>query len=93
MWKQKRYKDLLDLYLKIQQYAPNYSPLQKRIQKTYNALLKEESKKNDSKLNKVNNIVQGYIKTKNYNEALNFLMETIKTDPLNSSFQKLGAIS
>ena len=89
MWGQKRYKDLLDLYLKIQVFAPNFRPLQKKIEKAYNQILKEEKKVNESKITKVATLVYGYIETKNYQEALDFIYATIKTDPNNSAYQKI----
>jgi len=89
MWKQKRYKDLLHLYLQLRQYAPNYAPLQKLIQKAskyYQAEIKTQQGNSD---NTIIQNVEGYLKTKNYTQALQFLEEAIKKDLNNPLFQKL----
>lgn len=89
MWKQKRYSDLLHLYLKLQEYAPNYKPLQKLIQKSYKAVQKEELSKRDSLSKQIIETVDNYIVNKKYAEALQFLENAIKQDPNNPMLQKL----
>lgn len=89
MWKQKRYKDLLHLYLKLREYAPNYKPLQKLIQKAYKAAQKDELSKRDSIGKQIVETVDAYIKNKKYSEALQFLENTIMQDPNNPLLQKL----
>jgi len=89
MWKQKRYKDLLHLYLQLRQYAPNYAPLQKLIQKASKKYKEQIHNKQDNSDNTVIQNVEGYLKTKNYTEALKFLEEAIKKDLNNPLFQKI----
>jgi len=89
MWKQKRYKDLLHLYLQLRQYAPNYAPLQKLIQRASKYYQTEIATQQDNSDNTIIQNIEGYLKTKNYTQALQFLEEAIKKDLSNPLFQKL----
>lgn len=88
MWDQKRYEDLLNLYLKLQPYAPNYKPLQRLIDKVYKVQGKSVQKKEDTAMSDFNTTLTQYIQTKNFDRALDFLQEAIKKDPDNPGFQK-----
>jgi len=89
MWEQERYADLLKVYLELRQYAPQYKKLQKLIEKAYKKHQHKITKQEDSATAKIINTVDGYMKSKKFNNALALLEKSIQTDPQNPLLRKL----
>ncbi len=89
LWKEKKYSQLLDLYLQLQQFAPKYAPLEKQISKAYKKLSAEEKKTSNSVFSNIENTIKAYLETNNYKEALDLLTSTLSKDSKNPALNKL----
>ena len=86
---QKKYKELLEAYLKIQKYAPDYIPLNKKIEKVYRKLNSQNDQSNNQDFQNINKIVQTKIQNQQIQEAIQFIEQTILKDSTNPLLQKL----
>jgi hypothetical protein len=86
---QKKYRELLEAYLKIHKYAPDYIPLNKKIEKVYRKLNSQNDQSNNQDFQNINKIVQTKIQNQQIQEAIQFIEQTILKDSTNPLLQKL----
>ncbi len=90
LWKEKKYKELLNAYLEIKKFAPDYEKLEQLNKKAYNLYTKQLEKENEDQFLNIKQTVITNIQNKQYKQALEFLEHTISAskDP-NPAFKQL----
>lgn len=86
--KEHRYSELLNAYLKIQKFAPDYAPIQSKIETTYKKVLQDKSSKDTQDYNQVKLITKTQIANKQLQEAIIFIEKALLQNPNNVLLQK-----
>lgn len=89
LWKQKKYPELLQAYLEIQKFAPDYKPLQKKIEKVYKILQKSSQNEYLNQFNEINQIVKVKISNNELLESIKFVEHAFIKNPNNPLIKKL----
>jgi hypothetical protein len=87
--KEQRYSELLDAYLKIQKFAPDFKPLQSKINKVYKKVLADKNSKNIQDYNQVVLIAKTKLANNQFQESISFIEKTLKNNPSNALISKL----
>jgi len=77
LWKEKKYNELLNAYLEIKKFAPDYEKLEQLIKKAYNAYTKQLENQNEEQFLRIKQIVTTNLQNKEYKQAIEFLEKTI----------------
>lgn len=86
--KEKKYPELLQAYLEIQKYAPNYEPLNKEIQALYKKVQSNSNTQFKNAFSKLKDVINQYINEEKYNEAISLLVASIQKNPTNILLRK-----
>ena len=89
LWKQKKYPELLQAYLEIQKFAPDYIPLQKKIEKVYKLLQKNNQDQNYLEFKKIKDVVEVKISNNELTDSIKFVEEAFLKNPNNPLVKKL----
>ncbi len=89
MWKEKRYTDLLKLYMKLRPLTPDYDQLNNLIAKAYGAQKATSDEAAGESIGQIQEQVDTYCKAGQYQEALNFILSAIERDKSNPVLVKL----
>jgi len=86
---QQKYQELLTAYLEIQKFAPDYIPLQNKIQKIYQIILKDQNNTQNQEFQKIQQLVETKLANQEFTETITFLEQTINQDSNNILLRKL----
>lgn len=83
LWKEEKYNDLLNIYTKLYQYAPNYGRLVSLIEKAYKKLESGQKEQRSAFIKNAIKIIDELISKENFGDAIQACNELIAYDPLN----------
>lgn len=87
LWKEGRYDDLLNIYNKLYQYAPEYHRLQKLIKKLTTKLSASQTAMRQDFIHKALAAIADLIRQQNFSDAILASSELLHYDPLNVEAQ------
>ena len=87
LWKEERYDDLLNIYNKLYQYAPQYGRLQKLIKKLTSKLAASQKEVRQSFIHKALGAIGELVSQQNFSDAILASSELLYYDPLNTEAQ------
>lgn len=89
LWNEKKYSELLSIYIKLASYVPNYNRLKKLIQKTYDKLKANSNEQNKEYLENCKQLISTAINEQNYAQALKIAENAIFDHPENPMYQMI----
>lgn len=89
LWKEGRFDELMQIYSKLYQYAPNHSRLIKLIQKLQEKMTEGQKESQKDFLQKAINAIKGVINNGQFGDAIQACNEFLSLDPLNKEGKEL----
>lgn len=89
LWKEGKFDELMQIYSKLYQYAPNHSRLIKLIQKLQEKMAEGQKKSQKDFLQKAINAIKGVINNGQFGDAIQACNEFLSLDPLNKEGKEL----
>lgn len=89
LWKEGRFDELMKIYEKLYQYAPNHSRLIKLIQKLQEKMTEGQKESQKDFLQKAINAIKGVINNGQFGDAIQACNEFLSLDPLNKEGKEL----
>ncbi|MBI4994894.1 hypothetical protein HZC21_04610 [Candidatus Peregrinibacteria bacterium] len=89
LWKEGRFDELMQIYSKLYQYAPNHSRLIKLIEKLQEKMAEGQRKSRQDFLQKALAAIKGVINDGKFGDAIQACNEFLSLDPLNKEGKEL----
>ncbi len=83
LWKEEKYDELMQVYSRLYQYAPQYSRLIKLIEKLQNTITGQQKQSRQDFLEKALDAIKKLIKDGSFGDAIQACNELLSVDPLN----------
>ncbi|MEK7171604.1 MAG: hypothetical protein AAB739_01715 [Patescibacteria group bacterium] len=89
LWKEGKFDELMGIYEKLYQYAPNHSRLIKLIQKLQEKMAEGQKESQQDFLKKALSAIKGVINNGQFGDAIQACNEFLSLDPLNKEGKEL----
>lgn len=89
LWEEEKYDELMQIYGRLYQYAPQHSRLIKLIGKLQNTITGQQKQSRQDFLQKALNAIKGLIKDGRFGDAIQACNELLSVDPLNREAKEL----
>lgn len=89
LWQEQRYDELMNIYAKLYQYAPQHKKLRSLIEKLNAALSKEQKQQRGQFVSEALAAVNDLMKEKRYGDSVQACNELLQVDPANSGASSL----
>lgn len=88
LWKEGRYEDLLNIYTRLYQYAPQHAKLRKLLEKVNMQLSAQQRGDRRDFIQKATEAIAGLIMQNRFGDTIQACNELLSVDPLNKNAQK-----
>lgn len=89
LWKEEKFNELMEIYGKLYQYAPNHSRLIKLVQKLQEKMTEAQKTSQKDFLQKAVNAIKGLISDGKFGDAIQACNELLSLDPMNRKGKEL----